>query len=152
MKQLFLVSTTLIMLAFTACQNENSVNPRPTDQIVSTVNIKGKVKAELNNTNAVLENAPTGLKIVAEVNTRDLVLNPTAGNYPAKYFEGTVDANGEYTIGVDVGPYGNNVKIYFPDFRADVSTASTPVSTVFTGSTRTVTVVKGQDKILDFNY
>jgi hypothetical protein len=152
MKQLFLVSTTILALTITACQNENSVNPRPTDQIVSTVNIKGKVKAELNTTNAVLENAPTGLKIVAEVDTYDLVLNPTSANYPSKYFEATVDANGEYTIGVDVGPYGNNVKLYFPDFRADVSTASTPVSTVFTGSTRNVTVVKGQDKILDFNY
>ncbi|MBL7875110.1 MAG: hypothetical protein JNL53_05570 [Cyclobacteriaceae bacterium] len=152
MKKLFFVGTFIFALIITACQNENSVNPRPTDQIVSTVNIKGRVKAELNTTNAVLENAPAGLKIVAEVNTRDLVLNPTGGNYPTKYFEATVDANGEYTIGVDVGPYGNNVKLYFPDFRADVATGAATVSTLFTGSTRTVSVVKGQDKILDFNY
>jgi len=152
MKKIFIGCTMLLALAFTACQNENSVNPRPTDQIVSTVVVKGRVKAELNNTNAVVENAPAGLKIVAEISSRDLVLNPTSANYTPKYYEGTVDNNGEYTITVEVGPYGSDVEVYFPDFRADVSTATNPISTLFSGSSRNIDVIKGQDAILDFNY
>jgi hypothetical protein len=152
MKKIFIGSSMLLTLAFTACQNENTVNPRPSDEIVSTVVVKGRVKAELNNTNAVVENAPAGLKIVAEISSRDLVLNPTSTNYPSKYYEGTVDNNGEYTITVEVGPNGSDVEVYFPDFRADVSTVTTPVSTVFSGSSSSIYVIKGQDAILDFNY
>jgi hypothetical protein len=149
MKKVFY--TMLTAVVFSACQNENAVNPRPTEEIISTVKISGRVKAELNTTNAVLENVPDGTKIVAEISTRDFVLSPSGSTYPNKYYEGTV-TNGEYSIDVQAGPYGSDVTLYFPDFRADVTTAGTPVSTVFNGFTRLVSVVKGRNEILDANY
>lgn len=152
MKKLFFVVGAFAMVAMSACQNENSVNPRPTDEIIGKVTVSGIVKAELNNNTAGLEKAPTGLKVVAEVYTRDLVLNATSGNYPYKYFQGTVDSNGAYSIEVEAGPYGNDITLYFPDFRADVITASNPISTLFQGSDRSVYLVKGRNEILDYNY
>jgi hypothetical protein len=152
MKKLLFVIVSIVMVGISSCQNENSVNPRPEDQIVSKVTITGRVKAELNNTTTGTEKAPAGLKIIAEIDSRDLVLNPTSGNYPSKYYEATLDANGEYSLEVEAGPYGSDVYVYFPDFRADVVTAGTPVSTLFNGSDRNVYVIKGKNEILDFTY
>ncbi|MBX2897865.1 MAG: hypothetical protein KF763_20655 [Cyclobacteriaceae bacterium] len=152
MKKTIYLIVAVATVFFTGCQNENSVNPRPTEEIVSTVTITGRVRAELVTTNAVLENAPDGLKIIAEISTRDLVQNPSGSiTYPNKYYETTL-SNGQYSINVEAGPFGSTVKLYFPDFRADVQTATNPVSTVFPGSTRTDFVVKGVGAIVDFNY
>ena len=152
MKKTIYLLVAMATIIFTGCQNENSVNPRPSEEIVSTVTISGRVRAELVTTNAVLENAPDGLKIVAEISTRDLAQNPSGSiNYPNKYYETTL-SNGQYSINVEAGPVGSTVKLYFPDFRADVQTASTPVSNVFSGGTRTKFVVKGVPAIVDYNY
>ncbi|MBX2914940.1 MAG: hypothetical protein KF856_06660 [Cyclobacteriaceae bacterium] len=152
MKKTIYLLTVVTTIFLTGCQNENSVNPRPTEEIVSTVTISGRVRAELVTTNAVLENAPDGLKIVAEISTRDLAQNPSSSiTYPNKYYETTL-SNGQYSINVEAGPFGSTVRLYFPDFRADVQTASTPVSTLFSGATRTDFVVKGVSSIVDFNY
>ncbi|PZR09769.1 MAG: hypothetical protein DI539_21625 [Flavobacterium psychrophilum] len=142
-----------VAVVFSACQNENSVNPRPTEEIIGKATIIGRVKAELNTTTTGLENVSQGIKIIAEISTADLATNVSGSVvYPNKYYETTVSATGEYSIEVEAGPRGSSVKLYFPDFRADVTTNSAPVSTVFTGSTRTVAVIKNQTKIQDFNY
>jgi hypothetical protein len=151
MKKVIYPAVFLLISVLTSCQNENSVNPRPTDDIISRVVVSGRVRAELNTTNAILENVPDGLKVVAEISTRDLVLNPGSGNYPSKYYETTI-TNGQYSIEVEAGPYGSDVTVYFPEFRADVQTASTPQSTVFSSTTRSVYVVKGVNQIIDINY
>ncbi len=145
----FLVGSVLV---FSACQNENSVNPRPDSETIGKVIISGRVRAELNTTNAVLENIPDGFKVVAEVWTRELVLNPASGiAYPNKFYEATI-TGGQYSIEVEAGPYGTDVTLYFPEFRADVQTATTPQSTVFSSQTRFITVVRGVNQIIDVNY
>ena len=134
-----------------SCKNENSVNPRPSDQIIGKATITGRVKAELNTTNTSLESVPDGIKVIAEISTADLVLNPTGITYPKKYYE-TTTKNGEYSIDVEVGPNGTNVVLYFTDFRADVTTATNPISTLFVGSTKATSVIKGRSKIVDYTY
>lgn len=139
-------------VVFSACQNDNSVNPRPTEEIVGKATIKGKIKAQLNTTIAGLENVPDGTKVIAEISTADLVLNTQDTNYPSKYYETTV-TNGEYSIEVEAGPRGSEVKLHFADFRADVITGGgTPTSTVFTAGPDYTEVIKNQVVIIDVTY
>ena len=153
MKTIFYYVLAACAVLFTACQNDNSVNPRPTEEIVGKATIGGKVKAELNNTSTGLESVPQGTKVIAEISTADLALTVNAlAIYPKKYYETTVSTTGEYSVEVEAGPRGTTVTLYFADFRADVTTATTPVSTVFTTTPRTSFVVKDQNKILDVNY
>jgi hypothetical protein len=154
MKKLFYMVIALAAVAITSCQNENTVTPRPSEQIVSKVTISGRVKAELNTTNTTTENVPDGIKVIAEISTRDLALNPNNNLiYPNKYYETTV-RNGEYTLEVEVGPNGTDVIVYFPAFRADVVNAAppTPVSTIFVGNNFARTLLKGKNEILDYTY
>jgi hypothetical protein len=142
----------LAALAFSACTNTNSVNPRPTDQIISKVTISGRIKAELNNSAVGRENAPDGLKIVVGISTRDFALSPNGSTYATKYYE-TTTAGGNYTIEVEVGPYGSNPTIFFPTFRADVAVNNTTsVSTIFGADNVDISLVKGQNYIIDYNY
>lgn len=145
-------------VVFSACQNENSVNPRPTEEIVGKATITGRVKADLNTTTSGLETVTQGVKVIAEISTFELSLNPTGSlsTSPKKYYETTVSPTGEYSIEVEAGPKTTTVTLYFADFRADVVTSNSPtttVSTVFTASSNpTVVVVRNQTKIKDFNY
>ena len=131
MKKLIYSLCAVMLIAFSSCQNENSVNPRPIDEIVSVVTISGLVKADLNTTNEEYENVPNGTKVVARISTRDLVLNPDYNTeYPYKYYETTTN-NGTYSLEVEAGPYGSEVYLYFVDFRADVITSGTPLFCCF---------------------
>ncbi|MFZ6010653.1 MAG: hypothetical protein ACOYXT_09920 [Bacteroidota bacterium] len=154
MKKLFAIFSLAGLTIFTACDNENSVNP-PSE--LGKATITGTVYAELDETDigGVLEKVPAGTKIVAVINTKDLVINPTNGNYAKKYYETTVDANGKYSIQVDAGNKELVVAVIPADFTFDVKTgASTTEKTNFYGSNAddNVTVYKNGTFILDLYY
>ncbi|MFM9841132.1 MAG: hypothetical protein ACKVOQ_22895 [Cyclobacteriaceae bacterium] len=162
MKKLIYTVSTVMLIALSSCKNENSVNPRPVDQIISKAVIAGLVRAELNNTtpspaviggvfaNAELIPASLAPKVVAEIDTRDLVLNPIGIAYAKKYYEATVGADGSYSIEVEVGPKGFiDVTLYYSNFRSDliVSTSTTLKNLVFNGGSQQITVNKGRNEI-----
>jgi hypothetical protein len=152
MKKLIYTVSAVMLIALSSCKNENSVNPRPTDQIIGKVTISGRMKADLVTTNAILEPVPDGIKVVAEISTADLALSTGTGTYAKKYYE-TTTKSGEYSIDIETGPNGGKVILYFSAFRADVTTATNPVSTLFSEKTSgQLTVVKGKNMIYDINY
>lgn len=114
-----------------SCNNENTINPRPSDEVLGTATITGKLQAELNDTQAGLENVPDGIKVFAVISTKDLVLNPSNASYPNQQFE-TTTTGGVFTFSsIPVGPNGINVTLHFSSFRADRVNGGTTTSTVF---------------------
>lgn len=143
----------VLVAALTSCQNDNSVNPRPLDQLVGSATITGRVTAELNENAPGLENVPAGLTIVAAINTESFVLNRTPDiTYVKKYYYATTNAAGEYTLNVEAGPYGSDVDIFFPVFRTDVIGSTGTYSKVFNGTELSVAVKKGRNDIHDYDY
>ncbi|MBX2943456.1 MAG: hypothetical protein KF860_14035 [Cyclobacteriaceae bacterium] len=119
MKKLVLVMSLASALIFSGCDNENTVNPTVT---LGSATITGTVYAELDNNNAVSEKAPSGAKVYVIVDTKDFVLNPTGGTYAKKYYEGTVDASGKYSIVIETGNKVMDVTVVPADFSASVLT------------------------------
>ncbi|HRK54143.1 MAG TPA: hypothetical protein PK185_09510 [Cyclobacteriaceae bacterium] len=117
MKKLVFVMSLASALIFSGCDNENTVNPTVT---LGSATITGTVYAELDNNNAVSEKAPSGTKVYVIVNTKDFVLNPTGGTYAKKYYEGTIDANGKYSITIETGNKTMTVTVVPADFTASV--------------------------------
>jgi len=143
----------VLVAALTSCQNDNSVNPRPLDQIVGPATITGRVKAELNENTPGLENVPAGLTIIAAINTESFVLDRVPNiKYAKKYYYATTNAAGEYTLNVEAGPYGSDVAIFFPVFRKDVIGTTGTYSRVFNGPEVGVSVQKGGNDIHDYDY
>jgi hypothetical protein len=162
MKKLVYASIAVVAIAISSCSNENSVNPRPVDQVISKATVTGIVRAELNNTipspslggsfaNAEFIPALLAPKVVASINTRDLVLSPASGvTYARKFFEATVGADGSYSFEVEIGPKGSiDVELTYSNFRSDVilSASTTDKGVIFNGGTQTVTVTKGRNEI-----
>jgi hypothetical protein len=162
MKKLIYTLSAAVLVAFSSCKNDSSVNPRPLDQIISKITISGLVRAELNNTvpspslggsfaNAEIIPATLNPKVIAEVSTEDLVLSTGEVTYVKKYFETTVSpTDGSYSVEVEVGPRGSQfVTLYYSDFRSDVILTATTVNKgkVFTGGSQGVTVSKGRNRI-----
>jgi hypothetical protein len=162
MKKLIYTLSAAVLVAFSSCKNDSSVNPIPVDQIVSKVTIKGVVKAELNNLvpapstgspfgDAEFIPADRNPKVIAEVNTANLVLSTGEIQYVKKYYEAPVSAtDGTFSVEVEVGPNGSqNVILYHSDFRADVTVSNTVTikGKVFNGTTQTISVSKGRDRI-----
>lgn len=108
-------------LIISGCDNENTVNPTVT---LGSATVTGTVYAELDETNADSEKAPSGTKVYVIVSTRDFVLNPTGSAYADRYYEGTVDANGKYSIVIETGSKQMEVEVIPADFSASVKTGA----------------------------
>lgn len=162
MKKLIYTVSAVMLIALSSCKNENSVNPRPTDQIISKATISGLVRAELNNltpapagptpfSNAEIIPTTTPVKVIAEIASEDLILNPSPGvTYAKKYYEATVGADGSYTVEIEVGVKGSiNVKLFYSDFRSDVvlTATTTDKGKLFNGGSQQITVTKGRNEI-----
>jgi hypothetical protein len=163
MKKLIYTLSAAVLVAFSSCKNDSSVNPIPVDQIVSKVKISGIVKAELNNlTPAPLTGNPFGdaefipqsfgAKVIAEVRTENLVLSTGEVTYIKKYYPpaDVSPVDGTFTVEVEVGPRGaQEVILYHSDFRSDVVVSNTVTTKgrVFNGTTQSIIVSKGLDKI-----
>jgi hypothetical protein len=164
MKKLIYTLSAAVLVAFSSCKNESSVNPIPVDQIVSNVTISGLVKAEQNNLTPGPENVPNGtgtspaIKVIAEISTSYLVVSTGEVSYVNKYYETTV-VDGKYSLTVEAGPRGSEGKLYFSAFRGDVSNtnnATPPVTTVtsklFSLQERGLSVIKGRSELIDVTY
>jgi hypothetical protein len=160
MKKLIYTVSAVMLIALSSCKNENSVNPRPTDQIVSNVTISGVVRVEQNNLTAGPELVPNAaaIKVIAEVSTADLVLSTGSVSYVNKYYETTI-VDGKYSLTVEAGPRGSDVTLYFSAFRADVSVTNSAVppvtivtNTLFARQTRFTSVIKGRSELIDVTY
>lgn len=105
------------MLGFQSCDNENSVNPEPS---LSTATITGTVYANTDRTEAGNETVPANTRIVAKINTADLVLNRDHSKaYADKFYETTTNSEGKYSLEVEVGSKELTVTLYPQD--ADLS-------------------------------
>jgi hypothetical protein len=163
MKNLFFTASAVALTMLASCSNENSVNPRPVGEIISKQFITGIVKAELNNTTpttslgnsfADAEFIPANLTptVIAEIDTKDLVLNQLAGVTYAKktYPPVAVGADGTYSVEVEVGPKGFiDVTLYYSNFRSDFvfSPTTTLTNQIFKGNSQPVRVTKGRNEI-----
>ncbi len=116
--------------------------------------ITGVAKCELDMTNTEREYVPSGTKIIATINTSDLVTAPDANiNYPQKTFTTTVGANGAYTLAVDANAKTVNVTITASDFEYDKKINDTTYTrTVYSLAPNGVTVIDGITKINDLNF
>jgi len=154
MKSIFKIALAVSVLTMTliGCSNENSVNPRPE---LSTATITGFVYAELDETNAEDETVPAGTKVVAIIDSRELVLDPSNNvEYGLKYYETTVGQDGSYTLEVEVGNWPIEVYIIPADFRFEVETGGDPEERIFEGSDADtdIEVYKGGTFIVDLYY
>lgn len=95
---------------------ENSVKPT-----TGKATVKGRVTADLNQTNFT-EEPVTNTKVYVFVDTRDFAQNPGDGNFPKKRFEATTDANGDFSMDIDVPLNGTDIEITVPGFIYNVVT------------------------------
>lgn len=106
------VLSVALLAAVTALVSCSKNKYKNTDQLASlgTATISGKAYAKTVDTVGakVVQYAPSGTVIKAYVDGRDLVLGDTTGLlFGKRYFTGTVDANGKYSITFDVSKYKN---------------------------------------------
>ncbi len=149
----FILASLLLITVFSGCKKDEETNA-PSN--VGTATLTGQVRAELNLNNSDLEYAPAGTKIIAVINSADLVSNPIPGVvYEKISYETVVDANGTYTFsGIAAGPKDVTVTLYPVDFiYYQVQLDNTTLRKIYTvAGNPTQVVVKGSTKVLDISY
>lgn len=144
---------TVCLFSTVSCEKETSNTP----SVIGKATITGKALVNLNYINDVpsttYDKVAAGTKIYAKINSKDLVLNPTNGNYADIIYTTTVDASGNYSFTIDANTKPVNVSIYSDDFRENlVVDATTTKSTIFTLDSYSETVRDGVSKILDLYF
>ncbi len=149
----FILASLLFVAILSGCKKDEATNA-PSN--VGTAILKGKVQAELNQTNTNLENVPAGTKIIAVINSADLITNPTPGVvYEDISYETTIDDNGNFSFNsIAAANKEVTVTLYPVDFEYNqIQWDNTTVRKVYTVNPNpTQVVVKGSTKYLDFNY
>jgi hypothetical protein len=139
-----------MMMLFSSCKKEEvETAPLPTSTII------GKVKADLDQTNANPENAPAGTKIFFRINSQQLALDPLPNYvYQTLQYETTVDASGEYTITLPCATHqAVNVTIVPNDFRyTRITGPSTTADYYFQGGQQVVTIRDSETNYVDLFY
>jgi len=148
----YALAIAVLTIAMISCQNDNSINPRPLDQIVSAATITGRLKVDLS-TDPGEDNVPAGLPVIAEISTKSFVLDPVSNvTYAKKYYYATTNAAGEYTLNVEAGPTGSEVIVHLPAFYANAIISGASYSIPFRADPYTIQIQKGQAKISDYTY
>ena len=91
MNKKLLIIISFVALIFISCSDDETtiVNGKAT--------ISGIATCQLDLTNSETEFVPAGTKIIATINTEDLVNSPDANiTYPDRIFTTTVGSNGKY--------------------------------------------------------
>ena len=153
MKKVFILL--FVLFGFTAvtvvsCKKAEVASPVvvKTDQ---TATIKGKMQADLNLFTSGMENAPSGTKVIFQIEKIDLNSQAPSGEY--LLYETTLNGSGEYTIDLPTNANGVSVAIMPNDFVYNqVQWDETTERTVFSAGQQNVTIVYGETEILDFNY
>ena len=115
--------------------------------------ISGRLTADLDYNNAVNEPV-SGVVVNVKINTYDLVTNPDWDvTYPDKVYTTTTDANGNYSIDIEVGAHEVEARVIFTDFTYDVVqvTPATPATqrTVFQGWSQSVDIYQNGVIVID---
>lgn len=89
-----LIASLGMLLVFSGCKEDEVVQ-----EPLKKVTVKGQVLAQIDLTNAGIESAPNGTKIIFRIDSRDLVAAPVSGyTYQVLQYEATVDADGYFSI------------------------------------------------------
>jgi len=150
MNKKVLIVFSLVALIFVSCSKE-------TETVTVTngsAKITGVAKCDLDLTNTEREFVPAGTKIIATIDTKDLVNNPdNTITYPERTFTTTVGANGVYTLTVDANSKTVSVDIQASDFEYDQKVNDTTFTRkVYVYGTSTRTVVNGVTVIEDIDF
>jgi hypothetical protein len=145
MKKLFLTLSVVAAFAITSCDNDNSVNPQPLGKAVVT----GTVFADFdytNNTSDKTWDKVANKKVIAAIYDDY--------NESVRYIETTTDANGDYTIEVEIGNRELEIYIHLVDFKADVRYDDGIENRTFTGEyfSTGAELEKGGEYIRDIYY
>jgi hypothetical protein len=151
MKKLFVTLFALSAVAFTSCDNENSVNPQP----LGTAKISGTVFADFDYTNNV--DGKTWDKVA---NKKVIVALYDEYTETVRFVETTTDANGNYTLDVEIGNRGLEAEFQLVDFKQTVKHEGESQEETFYGDNFTfengwdpeVWAVKGGEYIRDIYY
>jgi len=152
------------LLFSSGCIKDEQNAPTSLD-LSKTATIKGQLKAQLDLLNdtlgLILENAPSGTKVIFKVNASQYILNPE-GSYDDLAFETTVGDNGFYSFEIPATTRGISVTIMPVDFIFDQGqrklqnghwVSDTPIRKKFTAGSNSVNnIVVGFTKVQDFNY
>jgi hypothetical protein len=149
----FIFASLLLFVVFTSCKKEEATNS-PSN--VGTATLTGRVQTELDLSNSTMENVPAGTKIIAVINSADLVTNPDPNlTYEDISYETQVDGSGNYTFSnIAAANQAVTVTLYPVDFIYNqVQWDLTTVRKIYTVTPNpTQVVIKGTTKVLDFNY
>lgn len=165
MKNLFFSLLFISGMFFSSGCIKDEQNAPSSLDLSKTATIKGQLKAQLDLLNdtlgLILENAPSGTKVIFKVNASQYIFNPE-GTYDDLLFETTIGDNGIYSFDIPATSRGISVTIMPVDFLFDQGqrklqdghwVADTPVRKKFTaGSTSVNNIVVGYTKVQDFNY
>jgi hypothetical protein len=158
----YFLMAALVATSFTFGCKKDTTNVVPSN---GSATISGIVKYDFNIVNdttpqgaflTTYDALPAGLVITAEIDTKNLVLNPVFGTtYPKKEYRSTINLDGTYSITVDANSVSVPVKITVAQFRHDRITGpkTKPVitSTVYQEEilNPATSVVAGDNKIVD---
>ena len=141
-----LIVISLVALIFISCGDDEE-----TPAVVNgSAKITGVAKCELDLSNTEREYVPAGTKIIATIDTEDLVNSPDANvTYPERTYTTTVGANGVYTLTIEANAKTVTVDITASDFEYDQIQADTitRVRKVYSYAPSTVTVIDGISKL-----
>jgi hypothetical protein len=145
MKKLFVTLFAVSAVAFTSCDNENSVNPQP----LGTAKVSGTVFADFdytNNTDGKTWDKVANKKVIVEI----------YDDYSetVRYMETTTDANGNYAVDVELGNRGLEVGLQLVDFKQTVKYEGETQEETFYGDyfNSGLWAVKGGEYIRDIYY
>lgn len=162
-KILLLASATMLVIVavVTSCKKEEPVAAKlPTGKIVGTAyaNLDKTNDSALTavNTHEEREFAPSGTKVVAQVDPKDYTSATEAAaiTYEKIVYEATVGSNGAFSFDT-IKAYGNNVNVtlIYSDFVSDQKVSSTKnVKKVFSAPNQTVSVVANQTQMVEPTY
>ncbi len=118
MRKLF-IPIAIVAMIFTSCKKYEASEPLDLESLPK-VTLTGTVYADLDETNATLEFAPTGTVVRVSVPYANYDLaNESNGNYIQTT---TIGAEGKYSISIPVVTSGVTATISFGDFTYDVKT------------------------------
>ncbi len=145
------MSFAAVALIFTSCGSDDETKP---EAVTTTANISGIVKAATNDTLDDPRLPIQGVQIHASINMGDVALNyDPSFDYENRTFTATTNADGEYSLDVTAGNSPVDVTILGDDARLEVVlTDSTSEMRTFRVNTANVSVVGGQNVILDLEY
>lgn len=156
----FFIGMIAIMAMLTACSKDEQTTPITIDLSKKAV-LKGKVFAELNTTNEMVDFAPQGTKIIFSINANQFTNLPTFSDNDLIY-ETTVGSNGNYEIDLPVNEEGITILVIPVGFEYDqIYQYYNQNGQLVTGTQRVVfdsetfqsfNVVLGETRIIDIQY